>query len=99
MPNIGLVGVVNATTDGVIGTSGKTYRVYDVVNSCGTTTSNISLYDGTSTSGTLICRLQGKTTDCVSQIFNAGKRFSNGVYLGFTGAGSSNVSVSLIMEI
>ena len=98
MPNIGLVGVVNARTDGVVGTSGATYRIYDIVNTCGSTTSNITLYDGTSTSGVPICTLQGKTNDSVNIIFNVGKRFTDGVYLSFASSVTSRVSISLITE-
>jgi hypothetical protein len=98
MPNIGLVGVVNATTDGVVGTSGAIYRIYDVVLNCGSTTSNISLYNGTSATGLPIITLQGAKNNNANIIFNVGKRFDSGVYLSFASTVTSNVSISLITE-
>lgn len=98
MPDTFLCGVVNVRTDGVVGTSGATYRVYDIINTCGATTSNITLYDGTSTSGTPICTLQGLTTDSAILNFSAGIRFESGIYLAFASSVTSRVCISLVTE-
>ena len=72
------IGIQKRTDDGVIGTSGKKVRVYGfIVRSDGDGASVVSIYDGTSSSGTLVDVINVGAASTTVRINYAG-----GLYLG-----------------
>ena len=71
------IGSQKRTTDGVIGTSGKKIRLYElIVVSTGGGAAVVNVYDGTSTAGVLMDTINGTTSLTV----RAG--YIGGLYLG-----------------
>ena len=94
-----LIGTATARTGSVIGTSGKTIRIYGVfLPYIASGTSSVILYDGTSTAGTPKISLRTSTT--LSDYYDSasGMRFTNGCYLEFASAITSVAVVNYSEE-
>ena len=82
-----MAGSVRITAAGVVGVSGKPVRIFGFTMRSGAGGSGlITLYSGTSTSGTEKYRLQGNTDASADKVFpTEGKHFPAGCYADLDG--------------
>jgi hypothetical protein len=83
-----MAGTQQRTDDGVIGTSGKKIRVFDILlRSSGGGASTISIYNGTSASGTLmdVMTTSGASVTLHRPFGNVGMQFPNGCFIDVDG--------------
>lgn len=78
-----MAGTQARTNDGVIGTSGKKIRVFDfIIRSDGDGATSVSIYDGTSTAGTLLAVLTTTGASLTAHYpFEKGMLFNSGCYV------------------
>lgn len=81
------IGSQTRTDDGVIGTSGKKIRVYGfIVRSDGDGASVVSVYNGTSSSGTLVDVINVSAASTTTRVMYAGGLyFGSGCYVDVDG--------------
>lgn len=75
------VGSQKLTADGVLGRSGSTVRLFGLLINSGASDASISLYDGTSTGGTLMGVFSGVANQTEVYNFNGGLYLQDGAYL------------------
>lgn len=75
------IGSQNITADGVIGVSGRPVRLYNIQVMSGGTAAVVSIYSGTSTSGTKLDQIDGTISKSVSRGYEGGLYFPNGLYV------------------
>lgn len=77
-----MAGSTRITAAGVVGVSGQPVRIFGFTTRSGAGgVGTVTLYDGTSTSGTEKYRFQGNTDASADKIFGAeGKHFPSGCY-------------------
>ena len=82
-----MAGSVRITAAGVVGVSGKPVRIYGfTMRSGGGGDGLVTLYDGTSTSGTEKYRMSGNSDASADKVFPAeGKHFPGGCYADVDG--------------
>ena len=97
-------GVKTITTEGAIGTSdgsGKVFpvRVFAVSVLAGAgTAATITLYDGNNTSGVAELRYHALANSQTTDDIGKGWLFTDGCYVGTAGAGITSISVSHFVE-
>lgn len=78
------------TSDGVVGTSGRSTVVFAVVCKGGSATTRAQLYDGTDTTGTLQEDMIAPINDTVASFYgDKGVSYPTGCYLDITTTGGS----------
>lgn len=91
-------GSVNVTASGVVLTSGKPIRVYGYrMISKATGPGTLSIYDGTSASGTLRFQATGTASGSVSGTFGVGIKCVGGVYVTLD-ADVTSVDLDVVQE-
>lgn len=73
-------GIQRLTADGVVGTSGKPIRVYEVTWLSGTTAGYVGLRNGTGTASDLQYYCDGTASKSKTESFNEGLLFPDGCY-------------------
>lgn len=74
-------GAQKITADGVIGRSGTGVRLFALLIDSGSTAASVSVYDGTSTGGTLYGVFTGTASETATVNFNGGLQLPSGCYL------------------
>ncbi len=83
-----MAGTQKITADGVIGTSGKVIRAFDIIVRSGAGgAATVSVYDGTSTSGTLmdVITTSGASVTLQRSFGTVGMYFPNGLFIDVDG--------------
>ncbi len=86
-------GTTRLTADGLVGSSGKSIRVFDIHLVSGATASTCTLENGTDASGTAYIQIDGVASKGVTLGFAGGVRFPDGCFLD----ADANISYATIV--
>ena len=89
---------VFTTTDGVVGTSGKPIRVFDIILISGGTASQVIMRNGTTTGGTPYIQLDGTISKMTTFSSNNGILFKDGCFADVD-ANTAELIVSFWQEV